>query len=343
MKAKKHVIMMAIVMSLTACFTFAAGAADEPIKWVFQSWQNYYHKPIVELADEIRKATNGRVRIEVAKVGTYAPTKKMLEAVRLGIVDGINLPAVLGDIEKHPALVPLCTLPAAYTSPEQRLNWYYEGGGMEIAKEVYASIGVVFIGVLQSSVESMVSRKPLRGLSDLKGMSMRLPPGMHPIYFKKLGVESVALAPEDIKNGLETGFIDALDLGPIAQNLDAGFYKVKGAQHTNYPGFHSMPSFDITVNKKKWDGVSSELKDIIHRTVKDWSYDLIERYEADNKQALEKVKAMGVNVYKFNPEDVKKARKLAVEVWDQWAQKSPMAKKAIESQKAWLKKLELLE
>ena len=44
----------------------------------------------------------------------------------------------------------------------------------------------------------------------------------------------------------------------------------------------------------------------------------------------------------WTDEDRRKIRTLAQQTWDDWSKKSPLAKKAADSQKAWLKDLGLL-
>ena len=52
---------------------------------------------------------------------------------------------------------------------------------------------------------------------------------------------------------------------------------------------------------------------------------------------------MGVEVIEWSEEDLRAIRMVSREIWDEFSQKSPMTKKVIDSQKAWLKELGLID
>jgi TRAP-type mannitol/chloroaromatic compound transport system substrate-binding protein len=41
----------------------------------------------------------------------------------------------------------------------------------------------------------------------------------------------------------------------------------------------------------------------------------------------------------WSDEELRRIREVASTIWDEWAAKNPLSKKAIESQKAWLREL----
>jgi hypothetical protein len=60
----------------------------------------------------------------------------------------------------------------------------------------------------------------------------------------------------------------------------------------------------------------------------------------DDIQAMKEMDEKGVKPLTWKTEDIERLRKLIREqVWTDWATKSPLAKKAIDAQTAWLKKL----
>lgn len=54
-------------------------------------------------------------------------------------------------------------------------------------------------------------------------------------------------------------------------------------------------------------------------------------------EALEKFKQKGCEVIYLSPEEIKKIRVAAMEVWEEYANKSEKARKILDSQKAWMK------
>jgi hypothetical protein len=60
-------------------------------------------------------------------------------------------------------------------------------------------------------------------------------------------------------------------------------------------------------------------------------------------EALEKFKQKGCEVIYLPEDDVKKARTVAMEVWEEYANKSDKARQVLESQKEWMRMLGLVE
>ncbi|MDP6926145.1 MAG: C4-dicarboxylate ABC transporter substrate-binding protein, partial [Rhodospirillales bacterium] len=57
---------------------------------------------------------------------------------------------------------------------------------------------------------------------------------------------------------LDKGVIDAADYTVFSTNDQQGMHKV--ANNPVYPGFHSMPILDVSMNKKKWDGLPKDVQ-----------------------------------------------------------------------------------
>jgi TRAP-type mannitol/chloroaromatic compound transport system substrate-binding protein len=50
-----------------------------------------------------------------------------------------------------------------------------------------------------------------------------------------------------------------------------------------------------------------------------------------------------VEVIQWSDEDLRNVRMVSREIWDEFSKKSPMTKKVLDSQKAWLKELGLID
>ena len=65
--------------------------------------------------------------------------------------------------------------------------------------------------------------------------------------------------------------------------------------------------------------------------------------EEVSKWAGEELKDQGVEVIEWSEADLRAVRMVSRDIWDEFAQKSPMTKKVLDSQKAWLKELGLID
>ncbi|MCK4962948.1 MAG: TRAP transporter substrate-binding protein DctP, partial [Anaerolineales bacterium] len=240
-----------------------------------------------------------------------------------------------------PAFAAISDLIAGYSHPWQKDAWMYYKGGWEMLNEMYRPYNAYTVGWMFWGIESMVSTKPIRRMEDYKGLKMRVPHGMTAILFQKLGASVVVLPGGEVYSALDKGVINTSDWASASMNQRMGFFQV--AKYTNYPGFHSMPLGDFTVNINEWNKLPDDIKQILKSACREWCWDSIERIAIDDIRALKEMKEKGVSVQTWSDEDLKKVRAVAMEVWDEFAKKSPMTKKVIDSQKDWLRELGLIK
>jgi TRAP-type mannitol/chloroaromatic compound transport system substrate-binding protein len=175
----------------------------------------------------------------------------------------------------------------------------------------------------------------VRGPEDLKGLKMRLPQGMSADIFAKFGVVAVNLPGTEVFSGLDRGVIEAADWGTLGMNAEIGLHEK--AKWALFPGFHSMPVGDVSVNQDRWDALTPDLKAILTVGVRDFCRDMIQsvaRQDASTAVALADKK---VELIAWTPEGRRKFRTTAEEVWQQYAQKNELCKKAVNGQVAYLK------
>ena len=262
-----------------------------------------------------------------------------LEAVGAGIVDAMHIAPVYF-AGRDPAFALLGDLNAAYEDPYQMQIWYHYRGGLEMARELYAKNGVYFVGPGWWGVESMPFKMPVRTIADLKGKKIRFPEGPSGEIFKKLGSAPVAMPGPDVFPALERGVIDGTDYGTLGMNDGLGFHKI--AKFPLYPGFHSMPVVDISVNMKKWNALPADLKELLTIAVRDFARDQIQRVVVEDIKVRQKVTAEGIELINWSAEDRRKIREIGKEVWEKYSKGSAMARRVYDSQVKWLEDLGLL-
>jgi TRAP-type mannitol/chloroaromatic compound transport system substrate-binding protein len=124
-------------------------------------------------------------------------------------------------------------------------------------------------------------------------------------------------------------------------NNRMGFYQI--AKYTNYPGFHSMPLGDFTVNLQEWNKLPADIKAILESAAREWGWDSYERIAVEDLKVVKKLKNQGVDIIQWSDADLRRVRMVSREIWDEFSKKSPMTKKVLDSQKAWLKELGLID
>jgi TRAP-type mannitol/chloroaromatic compound transport system substrate-binding protein len=159
--------------------------------------------------------------------------------------------------------------------------------------------------------------------------------------FSLLGAAPVQLPGSEVYTALERGVVDASDWGTLSMNEDLGYHKL--ARYPTYPGFHSMPSGEISINMKRWEALPGDLKAIIDAATYDFSREMIQQnYLADQKIAVEAAKR-DFEPIDLSPAERQKFREVARGVWKIYASRSPLAQKVYDSQVAFLQQLGLLK
>jgi len=320
-----------------------AAASQPAIQWKMQSlWQSgtLPQQLFEQFAQQVKETSGGRLVIDPLAVNSVVASPESLDAVAAGVLDGQQSGSAYFT-GKDAAFALIGDPQGAFDNPYQMQMWMEYGGGKELARELYASHGLHHVGGVWYGVESMVSKKPVRTLADLKGLKIRAPQGMSGEIFARLGAAPVQLPGSEVYTALERGVVDASDWGTLSMNDELGYHKL--ARYPSYPGFHSMPMGDVAINKAKWDALPADLKAIVETATRDFALAMIQRnYLADVTIAVEAGKR-GFEPIDLAPEERQRFREVAREVWKEYAARSPMAQRVYDSQIAFLTRLGLLK
>ena len=330
----------AALAALAALLTLsgAAGAAD--YDWKFQSfWQagTTNQKAFERFAANVGRMSGGRVEIEALSVGAVVPPGEMLDAVKVGIIDGMN-GGTGYFVGKDAAFALLADINAGYESPYQQEMWFWHGGGVEIARELYARHGLFYLGPVMWGAESIPSKNPLRSVADFKGIKMRAPEGMGAAIFRKLGVGVSTLPGTEVYTALERGKIEATDWGTLGMNDELGYGKI--APYAIYPGIHSMPMSDVSIHLGTWNGLSDDLKAILEIAAREMNRDSLGMNAVLDRSFV--AKRDPATLVNWGSAERRELRAVAQEVWLEWSEKSEMAKRVYESHLAFMTAMGLL-
>lgn len=318
------------------------GSEDEVV-WKAQSlWQagTLPHQIFEEFAQRVTERSEGRLTIEALAVGSVVSSTESLDAVSAGILQAQHSGTVYFT-GKDAAFALIGDPQGGFENPDQMLQWMENGGGLELARELYARYNVHFVGGAWYGVEALVSKKPLRKLTDFQGVKIRAPQGIGQDIFQILGAAPVNLPGSEVYTALERGVIDASDWGSLAMNQDLGYHKL--APYPNYPGFHSMPMADFAVNMNAWNALPDDLKALVAEEVVTFNAEMVERNGAADEAILARASELGFEAIDLSPEERRKFREIAQGVWNEYAARSPMAQRVYDSQVAFLKQLGLLD
>ncbi len=306
-------------------------------RWRMQTlWQagTVNQQAFERFCENVKAMSEGRVQITPLASGAAVGVTETLDAVTRGLLDGHH-PATVYWTGRNPAFGIIGDLNGAYESPYQAQDYFENYGGLDLLREIYKPFKIYPIGVAWWGVESIPTNKPVHSPDDLKGLKMRLPQGMSADIFGKFGVVAVNLPGTEVFSGLDRGVIEAADWGTLGMNAEIGLHEK--AKYALFPGFHSMPVGDVSVNQDKWDALTPDLKAILTVAVRDFSRDMVQSVAKQDLAAAAKLKEKNVELIGWDAEAKRKFRNAAAEVWQQYGAKNDLCRKAVDGQVAYLK------
>lgn len=293
-----------------------------------------------EWAKGVEAASGGRLKIEMLPVDAIVAYNETHDAVAVGILDGhMTSPEYMSG--KDPAFGLIGNTVGAWSASDQLMGYMKQGGGNELLREMLGEYGLYYIGGVSGGLESFVSRIPLDKVEDLKGVKLRAPEGLVQEVFAAAGASPVNLPSSEVYTSIDKHVIDAADYSTFAANQSQGLNQI--APNPIYPGFHSMPVIEVSMNQAKWDALPDDLKALLTKSVDDLAGTLNEALTKNDIAAVEQAKAEGVTIHDWSAEERKKFRSIARSKWEAVAERSPNAKRVYDSVTAYLTEKGLLD
>lgn len=286
-------------------------------------------------SDRARELSGGRIDIQVFPAGALMKSNEVPDAVAKGALDMSNTFLVYMS-GKEPALKAVNEWPAM-VDPLQGVMWAYYGGGNAIMREITSSHGIHYLGASPLAGEHIWSKKPLKGLADLKGLKMRAA-AIAADSFKKLGAAVVSMPGEELYQGLQRGIVDAAEFTTLSVNYGMGFHEV--TKYLVLPTYSGGGNYDWVINKKKWDETPADLQKILEIALSDVSYQYWLKTLADEQRLLGELKKKGMQFITWSDKDMKALEKARIEIMrDVYAKDSVLYAKKLDSQLKFLAQL----
>ena len=281
------------------------------------------------LAKRIEEMSDGRLKIEVFAAGELVPPFESFQAVSDGTVEA-GSGASYYWAGKEPATQWFAAVPFGMNAQGMGA-WFHGGDGLKLWEETYAPFNLVPRPGGSTGVQmGGWFNKKINTIDDYKGLKMRIP-GLGGKVVAKAGGTVVLLPGGEIFTSLERGVIDATEwVGPL-HDLRMGFYQA--AKYYYYPGWHEPGTYlEYFFNKKAYEGLPKDLQHIIDAACMEVEHWALTQFDAQNGAALQTlINKHKVEIIQFPDEVLSALRKMAVEVVQEEAAKSPMAKKVAAS------------
>ena len=286
------------------------------------------------MADYCRKASGGRLDIQIFSGDQIVKTLELFEAVGKGVLEmGHSLPAYEGG--KMPVFNVGFGLPYTFDNHNEMSNFYYRLGLLDIMRGEAAKHNVFFLGPTMSHHITLLTKKPIRKAEDFKGLKLRTT-GLIGDVTTKAGASTVFLPGPEIYPSLERCVIDGAHWGAEGAMWSMGFHEV--TKYILNPHMQRSATLEVFVNMDKWKALPDDLKAILEMGLQIFSIQdgNINEYN-DYAHRERMVKEKGLEVTHFPPEEEAKMRGFVMEVLDAYSAKDATFAKGAAILKDYLK------
>ncbi len=338
----------AVLLGAAAAVTLQVASAGAAEVWKVQTsmtaGESYYQNIEEHWLPKLEAMTKGELTIELTPVGSVVPYNETMDAIALGVLQG-DITSTSYFTGRSKAFSVMGDLIAGYDRPEQISLFCYHGGGRELLQELYDEFTdgqVKVIGCGTPAREAFVSRVPIRGVADLEGKKVRSPEGLAAEVFKRAGAAPVGLPAAETYTSVDKGVVDAADFSSYSMNDSLGFQQI--AKYPIYPGIHSMPVLQFTVNKAAYDALDESQQVILDVWYRAMINDLRLMNDMTDQELVARDRAdPSIEVIDWPQEERDKFRAIAREAWAEYVAGDPLAEKALQANLDFMKQVGLLQ
>jgi tripartite ATP-independent transporter DctP family solute receptor len=308
-----------IVLLAVGLFVAALSPADAQDKLVLKASDVHPEGyPTVAAVEDMGKkldaATNGRITIAMYPAMQLGGEKEAIEQAQVGAIQLARVSVgALGPVVDD---LNVFNLPFLFRNTAH-MEAVIDGPiGKELLDKVTANPNAGLVGLcwMDAGARSLYdTKKPIRGIADLKGMKFRVMG--NPMFIdmmNDLGGNGVAMGYDQVLAALQTGVVDGAENNPPSFVFDHHYEVAKYYTLTE----HLIVPEVLIMSKKTWDTLSKGDQALIMKLAGETQAEervLWKQYEAS---AMEKAKAAGVQII---PVDDKTPYQQAVKpVWDKY-------------------------
>jgi len=237
---------------------------------------------------EIKEKTEGRVKIKIYPGGVQGNDNTVLRKMRIGQLHGGAL-AASSFTRFYPDLQ-IYNLPLQFRTREE-VDFVRSQMDQGIIDGL-AKNGMVSFSLTENGFAYILSKKPIRGAEELKGVKVWVPSG-DPVSAKLIqafGVSPIPLPITDVLAGLQTGLIDALIVPPIVALALQWHNHIDYVTNLPIVYIYTMLAMDKKAFEKMSEGDQSIVRTIMNRVFEE----VDQENRIDNQKAYQALINQGV-------------------------------------------------
>ncbi len=262
------------------------------------------------MAEELTKATDGRVEMKIFHSSQLGNEKDLIEGVKMGTVDG----ALVGG-SSFQSLDPkfgIEELPYAFATSEQAYK-AFDGKLGDLLFEILKKKQIVGIAWWENGFRHISNNKrPILTPADLAGIKIRVTPQkMRLDTFTALGASPMPIPFGELYSALQQGVVDAQE-NPLAIFVSNAFYEVQ--KNLTLTG-HIWTSAVLCVGTDVWDRLSDGDKKTFATLAAKWRDEERKMIRDADASLVEEIRKKGVDVRELTAGEKAAFREAVRSVW----------------------------
>ena len=253
----------ASVLAVALALTFGAAQAQDKtyvMKITLPTINDAPHQFAKDFAALVEKDSGGRIKGEVYPASQLGSIPRMIEGTQFGAIQVATVPPefFVGVDERFEVMA----APGLAESIEHGQRIAADPQVLKLMLKLGAEKGLHGAGLMMAQPTCIISKTPLRHLTDFKGKKLRIfASQFQSVAFERLGVTPVAMTLGDVLPALQQGAIDGAiaGIGPFV-HLHFGD-AAKYITETNSPAIFII----LEVSQKWYDSLPKDLQEIVDR------------------------------------------------------------------------------
>jgi TRAP-type C4-dicarboxylate transport system substrate-binding protein len=255
-------------------------------------------KAMREGAEEVKKNTDGRVKIRFYPGGVMGNDKSMLRKIRVGQLHGCTLTG--GGLTSIYPDSQLYSLPFMFRSFEE-VDYVRERMDPIFLRGVEQK-GFISFGLSEGGFAYFMSQSPVSSIDDLKQQKVWAPEGdeISRRTFAALGVSPIPLPITDVLTGLQTGLINTVETSPVGAIALQWHTKIKYLADTPLAYLYAT----LVVKKSAFNRLSKADQEIMRSAMTKAFRKINEQNRIDNAGARKALQEQGITFITPTAEDL---------------------------------------
>jgi TRAP-type C4-dicarboxylate transport system substrate-binding protein len=304
--------------------SLASGAAFAQTKWDLASAYpatNFHSENLVQFANDVDKATAGKLKITVHSNASLFKAPEIKRAVQGGQAQAGEI--IFANFQNEWQIYGADGLPFLADSYDEAAKLYK--AQKPLIEKKLAEQGMGLLYSVAWPPQGIYTKKPLNSAADLKGIKWRAYSPNTSRIAELVGAQPVTVQAAELSQALATGVVEST-MTSGATGVDSKLYE---SLKYYYDMQAWLPKNAVIVNKAAFDALDKATQAIVLKAAADAEVRGTAASKRVNTDTLEKLKANGMSVVSPSPQLKADMKKVGDTMLKEWLDKSGAEGKAL--------------